>query len=157
MAKVSLTDLWEKGYPVAQNTPLSIAKINDLINDARLDEAFIEINEALLKHPTEINLILKLLQIYGARHDYKSSIKVCIRALRMIRDYPQFAFNLVFVLLKDNKYKMGLTTFIDLLERKNQDFLQSTNNVFWHGESLNGKTFKMQTSFKGDVCKFLST
>jgi tetratricopeptide (TPR) repeat protein len=143
MAEISLSDLWEKGHPLEERAPDNMNEIEALIHDAKLDEAIIKINEALLKHPTEINLILKLLQTYGARHDYKSSIKVCIRAMRLVKDYPQFSFNLVFVLLKDKKYKMGLTTFLDLLERKNQDFLQKTNNVFWRGESLNGKTFKI--------------
>jgi tetratricopeptide (TPR) repeat protein len=154
--KLSLSEIWEKGYPIGQRGTELLTEIDALIDEARLDEALQKTNEAIFKYPSEINFPLKLSQIYSAKLDFKSAIKANIRALRMMPDYSDLYFNLVIILLKMQKYKMGIRCYLDVFERTSDGCVGNQNSTdFWHGECLDGKTLLILSNDGiGDLINF---
>lgn len=154
----ALLNLWEKDTYI--HTPeeviSSLTQINTLFLNKDIDQAFALCTKALETHPRNRDLLIRMASLYDAKRDYRNSIIIHLRMMRLFPNGTNLSVHLGIIMKKYGWYRFGISRSLHWMKSVNQSLTDLHNYpTFWMGESLTHKSIRIHADRGyGDLIHF---
>jgi hypothetical protein len=154
----ALLNLWEKDTYI--HTPeeviTALTEINRLFINNNIDEAFVLCAKALESYPRNRDVLIRMASLYNAKRDYRNSIIIHLRMMRLFPNGTNLSVHLGIVMKKHGWYRFGINRSLHWMKSVNQSLTDLHHYPsFWMGEALTHKSIRIHADRGyGDLIHF---